>query len=194
MRLPLRLLLVTLFVTPLAAQDTEFLRALEKAQESRPATLTATARIAPESEPGTPLVIHGHAFAEDGTTPLANAIIFAYHTDKNGLYDRAGSPPHSWRLRGWAKTDATGAFEFHTIRPASYPASRNPAHVHVTIFSGPSRYHAGGLLFADDGFLTDRDREESKRLGEFGSICTVRHDGATEHVDFNVKVVPGQRF
>ena len=94
MRLPLRLLFVTLLVTPVAAQDTEFIRALEKTQEQRPATLTATARIAPESEPGTPLVIHGHAFAEDGKTPLANAIIFAYHTDKEGVYDRPGAAAH----------------------------------------------------------------------------------------------------
>ena len=99
---PLPTLLVTFVITPLAAQDIEYLRALEKTQEARPATLTVAARIAPESEPGTPLVIHGHAFAEDGKTPLANAIIFAYHTGKDGLYDRPGAPPHSWRLRGWA--------------------------------------------------------------------------------------------
>ena len=203
MRLPLRLLLVTLFVTPCiyasadsvrAAQDTEFLRALEKAQESRPATLTATARIAPESEPGTPLVIHGHAFAEDGKTPLANAVIFAYHTDKEGVYDKPGAPPHSWRLRGWAKTDAQGLFEFSTIKPGSYPASKNPAHVHFTIFSGNSRYHAGELQFADDKFIGAQERENSKKQGEFGSVRTVRHEGTTEHVDFNVKVNPSQRF
>ena len=194
MRLCLRLLLVTLLVTPLATQDTEFIRALEKAQETRPATLTATSRIAPESEPGTPLVIHGHAFAEDGTTPLADAVIFAYHTDKDGLYDRQGAPPHSWRLRGWAKTDARGAFEFRTIKPGSYPQSRNPAHVHFTIFSGNSRYHAGELQFADDKFIGDQERERSKREGEFGSVRTVRHEGAAEHVDVNVKVNPSQRF
>jgi hypothetical protein len=32
-------LLVTLLITPLAAQDTEFIRALERAQAQRPATL-----------------------------------------------------------------------------------------------------------------------------------------------------------
>jgi protocatechuate 3,4-dioxygenase beta subunit len=194
MRLCLRLLLVTLLVTPLAAQDTEFIRALEKAQETRPVTLTATARIAPESEPGTPLVIHGHAFAEDGKAPLANAVIFAYHTDKDGVYDRPGAPAHSWRLRGWAKTDAKGAFEFRTIKPGSYPQSRNPAHVHFTIFSGSSRYHAGELQFADDKFISDQEKERSKKEGEFGSVRTVRHEGTTEHVDFNVKVNSSQRF
>ena len=53
---PLPTLLVTFVITPLAAQDIEYLRALEKTQEARPATLTVAARIAPESEPGTPLV------------------------------------------------------------------------------------------------------------------------------------------
>ena len=99
---PLPTLLVTFVITPLAAQDIEYLRALEKTQEARPATLTVAARIAPESEPGTPLVIHGHAFAEDGKTPLANAIIFAYHTGKDGLYDRPGRtlPRAACRRRG----------------------------------------------------------------------------------------------
>ena len=128
------------------------------------------------------------AFAEDGKTPLANAVIFAYHTDKEGVYDKPGTPAHSWRLRGWAKTDAKGAFEFRTIKPGSYPASKNPAHVHFTIFSGNSRYHAGELQFADDKFIGAQERENSKKQGEFGSVRTVRHEGTTEHVDFNVKV------
>src|SRR5262245_61977385 len=90
---------------PVLLEDREFIRALEVAQLARPAEIKSTARIAPTSEPGTTLVVHGKAFAADGKTPLVGAIVFGYHTDREGRYDMPGAPAHSWRLRGWAKTD-----------------------------------------------------------------------------------------
>jgi protocatechuate 3,4-dioxygenase beta subunit len=187
----------TLFVTAttLSAQDVEFIRALDRAQQQRPATLTSTARIAPESEPGVPLVIHGRAFASDRRTPLADAIVFAYHTDKGGLYNAPSAGPHSWRLKGWAKTDADGRFEFRTIRPGSYPNTTNPQHVHFTLFTaGGERYHAGELNFADDKLVNDRQRESSAREGDFGSGRPVRREGGVDHVDLQLRVQPNQKF
>lgn len=179
----------------ISAQDLEFIRALEAAQRERPSQLSSTARIAPETEPGTPLVVHGRAFAADGTTPLAGAIIFAYHTDAGGLYDRREAGPHSWRLKGWAKTDADGRFEFRTMRPGPYPGSRNPAHIHVTLFTPDGRrYHAGGMLFEDDAFVTAEDREATRRGAMFGPVRAVRRQGGVEHVDFNARVVPSRKF
>ena len=127
------------------AQDVEYQRALERAQQSRPSTLSTTARIAPASEPGQPLVVRGRLLNVDGS-PAANAIVFAYHTDRGGLYDKRENGPHSWRLRGWVKTDREGAFTFETIRPGSYPNSNNPPHVHFTAYlANRDRYHAGEL-------------------------------------------------
>jgi protocatechuate 3,4-dioxygenase beta subunit len=195
MRSALCSLFVTLFVTVGLAQDREFIAALEGTQAERPAKITTSARIAPESEPGIPLVIHGRAFGPDGRTPLTDAIVFAYHTDREGRYNRQGSPPHSWRLRGWAKTDAAGRFEFQTIRPGSYPNTRNPAHVHVTVFTPDGgRFHAGGLQFADDPVLPAQEASESARLGEFGSVRPVRREGDVQHVDFAIRLDPRQRF
>lgn len=139
--------LVTLLVTSVAvfAQDTEYIRAVERAQQQRPAALAPTGRIAPSSEPGSPLVIRGQLLALDGS-PAANTVVFAYQTDRTGLYDARENGPHSWRLRGWVKTDADGRFTFETIRPGSYPGTNNPPHVHFTAFlPDGSRYHAGEL-------------------------------------------------
>jgi protocatechuate 3,4-dioxygenase beta subunit len=190
----LPLLIVTVAAASVAAQDTEFIRALERAQAQRPASVGSTARIAPESEPGTPLVIHGRVFLEDGRTPVAGATVFAYHTDQEGLYDRAGTPAHSWRLRGWAVTDAAGVFEFRTIRPGAYPGRRIPAHVHFTVFRGDSRYSAGELRFEDDTLVSANERAAAKKDGQFAGVRPVRAEGSTGHVDFWIKLDPAQRF
>jgi protocatechuate 3,4-dioxygenase beta subunit len=188
------LLLVTLFITPLAAQDTAYINALERAQAARPATIDTLARIAPPHEPGTPLVIHGRVYAEDGRTPVPDVVVFAYHTDRDGLYDNPGSPPHSWRLRGWSRTDGEGRFEFRTTRPGPYPASRVAAHVHFAVFTASDRYHAGELRFEDDMFVTDRERRASRQQGRFGEVRPVRRARETEHVEFSIRLDPAHRF
>ena len=187
--------LVTLFVTTatLSAQDVQFTRALEQAQKQRPANIMSTARIAPTSEPGTPLVLQGRIVKADGS-PAADAIVFAYHTDRTGLYDRREAGPHSWRLKGWARADKDGRFTFETIRPGSYPDSKNPAHVHLTAFlpSG-ERYHAGEVQFANDPLISQADRDSGAR-DEFESVRPVRREGNTEHVTFAIKINPRDKF
>lgn len=139
--------IVTLLVTCSAvhAQDVQYIRAVERAQQQRPGALSSTGRIAAVNEPGSPLVIRGQVMGVDGA-PAANTIVFAYQTDRTGLYDARENGPHSWRLRGWVKTDANGRFTFETIRPGSYPGTNNPPHVHFTTFlPDGSRYHAGEL-------------------------------------------------
>ena len=132
-------------VAGIAAQDVQYQRAVERAQQQRPANIGPTGRIAPASEPGDPLVVKGRLLNVGGS-PAADAIVFAYQTDKGGLYDKPENGPHSWRLRGWVRTDKDGRFTFETIRPGSYPNSNNPPHVHFTAFlANGERYHAGEL-------------------------------------------------
>ena len=117
-------------------QDVEFIRAWEKVQRQRPNPMTSRARIAPASEPGTPMVITGRLFDRDGRSPAPGITVFAYHTDAQGLYDVRSNGPHSWRLKGWALTDAGGHFEFTTIRPAPYPGGTTASHIHISL-EGP---------------------------------------------------------
>ena len=168
-----------------AGQDLEFIRAWERAQTARPASLGARARIAPVGEPGVPLVVHGRMFQRDGRTAAPGIVVFAYHTDRTGIYDVPSNGPHSWRLRGWAKTGADGRFEFTTIRPGAYPSRREPAHIHIGI-QGPgiARFWTGGILFDDDPLVTEALRAESTRAGQFGEVrtVTVRDERAARRV------------
>jgi protocatechuate 3,4-dioxygenase beta subunit len=105
-----------------------------------PAQLSSIGRIAPANEPGAPLVISGVVLAADGKTPAPGVVVYAYHTDNHGLYNRTGSSggagENNPRLRGWVKTDSNGHFEFTTIKPAPYPNRNVPAHVHVQAWGG----------------------------------------------------------
>jgi len=180
---------------PVHAQDRAYIAAVERAQESRPAAFGSKARIAPASEPGAPMVVRGRAVAEDGRTPIAGAVIFAYHTDKDGHYDRAGSAAHSWRLKGWARTDPDGTFEFTTIRPGAYPTRQTAEHIHFNIFlEDGRRYWADGLEFDDDPLVTAHAKAESKERDPFGGVGHVRREGAVQVVDFNFRLYSRNQF
>jgi hypothetical protein len=125
----------------LSAQDVRYARAMDRAQKGRPSSLDATARIAPAAEPGDPVIVRGRLRNLDGAA-AAGAIVFAYHTDRGGLYDHPSNGPHSWRLRGWARTDGDGRFTFESIRPGAYPGGNVQPHFHFTAFlPNGDRYH-----------------------------------------------------
>jgi len=166
------------------AQDAGWVADWERAQEGRPANLESVARIAPAEEPGTPLVIHGRVVDAEGE-PAPGVVVFAYHTDRTGVYHEPGRA--GWRLRGWARTDARGTFELRTVRPGSYPGSRIPAHVHLTI-EGPDlpRRWTEELRFADDPFVSEASRKEADDA--FGSVRAVTVRDGVQHVDFAIRV------
>jgi len=166
------------------AQDLDWVRQWERTQRARPASIGSVGRIAPVSEPGTPLVVHGRVFKSDGVTPASGVVIFAYHTDRNGVYNVNGS--RDWRLRGWAKSDEQGRFEFQTIRPASYPQGRTPAHIHLSIDSAsvPRRW-TEEIQFADDPFLSDAHRRAAAEVSVRGPV---------QHVDFSIRIQEKGRF
>ncbi|HYI13576.1 MAG TPA: hypothetical protein VEK57_31330 [Thermoanaerobaculia bacterium] len=185
--------LVLSVAVALDAQDAGWIRDWEEAQRQRPRVVASVARIAPASEPGTPLVVHGRVVQADGKTPVPDLVVFAYQTDNQGVYNTRGES--GWRLRGYARTDKEGRFEFHTIRPASYPSSRIPAHIHLTV-DGPRlpRRWAPELRFADDPFVSASEKRESTALGAFGPVRPVTVRERTQHVDFNIRIADDGRF
>ena len=79
-------------------------------------------------------------------------------------------------LRGWMKTNAQGQYEFKTIRPASYPGSRIPQHIHPIIKEpGLSVYWIDDFLFSDDPFLNNQEKSNLQNRGGSG-ILSLKKD------------------
>lgn len=120
-----------------------------------PETVPSTSRIASPGEPGEPMRIEGTIMDRSGT-PAPAVIIYAYHTDAQGVYPRTerlqGTPAfRHGRLRGWARSDQNGRYAFETIRPASYPDTETPAHVHMHVIEpGRCTYYLDSIHFTDD--------------------------------------------
>lgn len=72
--------------------------------------------------------------------PAAGADVHLWHADARGLYAPTGSDGCCY-FDGTVRTDQSGRFRLHTIRPAQYPVpNAPPAHIHVEI-----RHPAGNL-------------------------------------------------
>jgi protocatechuate 3,4-dioxygenase beta subunit len=113
-------------------------------------------RIAPLNEPGRKIKVVGTARDKDGR-PVAGALVYLYQTDARGWY--AADAPHILlnegdfrhaRLFGYVKTDNNGRFELHTIKPAGYPQSDLPAHIHIHVTADGFQAYEAEFLFADD--------------------------------------------
>jgi protocatechuate 3,4-dioxygenase beta subunit len=151
-----------------------------------PAGTGWSSRIAPASEPGEPMLLSGTVYGRDGRTPVPGVTVFAYHTDKNGLYgneDRTDPRPQRDRrpprLRGWAITNAEGKYEFRTIKPEPYPVRRFAAHVHMHVLTATlPEWWVPSVLFEGDPLISERERQEHIALGRFGCIHPLVKDAA----------------
>ena len=141
--------------------------------EHRPAKLTASARIAPASERGEPLVIEG--IVRRAGKPAPGVIVYAYHTDASGVY-----PPGKTRhgaLRAFAITGKDGGYRFDTIRPAAYPNRVAPQHVHMHVIEpGRCHYTIDDVMFDDDPLLTPQHRKTMSRGRGGPGIATPTRD------------------
>jgi protocatechuate 3,4-dioxygenase beta subunit len=141
-------------------------------------------RICGADEPGDRMRVR--CTVRDGAgQAVRDAFVYLYHTSAKGWYsDRAphysgnsGDVKHA-RLFGYVKTDDAGVFELETIRPAGYPRSDLPQHIHISI-DPPAESNLAALtseiLFEDDPRLAAPGaRERATREGF--RVCPVQRE------------------
>jgi len=129
--------------------------------------------IVSDNEPGQPLIVSGRILAPDQKTPLEGITLSVYQTDATGVYSTTGGngDNRNTRIHGSMRTNSEGRYEFRTIKPGSYPKTRNPAHIHAYI-SGPGypEYWIDEYLFDDDPFVQDDVRRRLGNKGNFSSV------------------------
>ncbi len=125
------------------------------------------------------MIISGTVFKADGITPAPGIVIYIYHTDKFGNYATKGNEKgwakrHGYN-RGWIKTNEKGEYTFYTIRPASYPNSKAPQHIHPVVKEpGISEYYIDEFLFDDDPNLTLANKNNEKQRGGNGIVTLIK--------------------
>jgi protocatechuate 3,4-dioxygenase beta subunit len=153
----------------------------EIAQERDPATLSARVTLAGPDEPGEPLILRGRVLAHDNRAPARDVVIYAHHTNAEGLYAN-GSGENIWarrhgRLRGWARTGADGAYQFDTIKPAPYPDRSMPAHIHLYVWEpGRRPYWIDDVVFAGEFRVDDAYRRRMENRGGDGVVTLTREN------------------
>ena len=132
-----------------------------------------------------PLKITGTIFEKDGYTPAKDVILYAYQTNEKGVYPKKDSS-QGWEkrhgyIRGWIKTDASGKYTLYTFRPASYPNTTIPQHIHITIKeSTKNEYFIDDFYFDDDPNLSDKTRNRSNFRGGSGIVKLKNVDSMLE--------------
>ena len=157
---------------------TEFRKLIEGYAAPGPLT------VAGPQEPGTRLTLELVFKGRDGR-PVADAVVYAYHTSAKGWYAaegahvraNSGDVQHA-RLFGYGRTDAQGRLVVRTIRPAGYPRSELPSHVHLGLRVGGDSVAVGEVRFDDDPRLTPEMRKRSLEEGDVIVRPEVQPDGS----------------
>ena len=147
----------------------------EATAERDPDGLSWSTVLAGSDEPGERMRLSGRVYASDGVTPRPGVVIYAHHTNAEGLYAN-GSSETEWsrrhgRLRGCVRTNADGDYAFETIKPAPYPDRTGPAHVHLFIQEvGRRPYYIDDVVFDGEFRVDAAYRAEQELRGESGIV------------------------
>ncbi len=126
--------------------------------------------------------ITGTVFQVDGLTPANNVVVYIYHTNREGIYQKMGNEKGWGRthgfIRGWVKTDNSGRYTFYTFRPGAYPSRSEPEHIHITLCEPNGKYYyIHNSLFADDPLLETYEQKRPIRGGGFNVITLTEQQG-----------------
>lgn len=163
----------------------------EAAEERDPGALREMAELAGDDEPGERMVLMGTVFAAAGGAAVPGVVIYAHHTDHEGLYSRGGAESIWSRrhglLRGWARTDDQGRYYFRTIKPAPYPDGTMPAHVHLFVVEpGRPPYYIDDVVFAGEAGVDAAYRANCENRGGSGIVELWRDTAGVRHAQRDI--------
>ncbi len=146
-----------------------------------PAKLSWETTIAGKKVEGERLILEGTVYERDGHTPAENVLVYAYHTNHEGVYEKKGNETGNGRrhgyLRAWAKTNREGKYRFHTIKPAPYPNHSEPAHIHMTLKRTDfDEYWINATWFKGDERITEEMTQNLTRTGGFSNTIALKQN------------------
>jgi len=136
---------------------------------------------------GTPIVLKGNIFKEDGKTPVPNALVEIWHCDENQVYDNTSD---NYNYRGGQITKADGKYEFKSILPIPYKAnltdetSWRPAHIHMRV-SVLNQQDLVTQIYFKEGKYVDKDKWASAPEAK-NRILQIRDVKGVGEITFNV--------
>jgi protocatechuate 3,4-dioxygenase beta subunit len=137
---------------------------------------------------GTPIVLKGNIFKEDGKTPVKDALVEIWHCDEHEVYDNASD---EYRYRGGQKTNADGKYAFKSILPVPYKASPNdeaswrPAHIHMRV-SVPNQQDLITQIYFKGGKYVETDRWASDPRAVNRILPVAQTKSGESEIIFNV--------
>ena len=137
---------------------------------------------------GTPIVLKGSIFKENGKTPVNNALVEIWHCDENEVYDNASD---EYKYRGGQKTKADGKYEIKSILPVPYKAdptnesSWRPAHIHMRV-SVPNQQDLITQIYFKGGKYVETDKWASSPQAVNRILTITKNKAGVSEIVFNV--------
>ncbi|MEN9685766.1 MAG: hypothetical protein RLZZ28_1552, partial [Bacteroidota bacterium] len=137
---------------------------------------------------GTPIVLKGRIFREDGKIPVNDAFVEIWHCDENKVYDNTSN---EYKYRGGQRTKSDGKFEFKSILPVPYQAVPNneatwrPAHIHMRV-SVSGQQDLITQIYFKDGKYVDTDRWASAPQAANRILAVNKNNSGESEIIFNV--------
>ena len=136
---------------------------------------------------GTPIILRGNIFKEDGKTPVIDALVEIWHCDENEVYDNTSD---DYKYRGGQKTKADGKYEFKSILPVPYKAdpkdesSWRPAHIHMRV-SVPNQQDLITQIYFKGGKYVETDPWASSPQAVNRILNISRNSSRESEINFN---------
>lgn len=137
---------------------------------------------------GTPIVLKGKVFREDGKAPINDALVEIWHCDERETYDNSSDEYH---YRGGQRTKRDGSYEFKSILPVPYKAvpgnetTWRPAHIHMRV-SVPDQQDLITQIYFKGGKYVDTDRWASAPEAVNRILAMNKNNAGENEIVFNV--------